>query len=164
MATEVRKELRDIDPTLPVLKIDTVGEQLDDVLAQDRLLAALAGVFGLVAVLLACLGLYGLIAYTVARRTSEIGIRLTLGATREQLIGAVVGNSLRLVGAGVVIGLPMSLAATRVISARLFGVGTADPLTIAGAAVVMTVVAVAAAFVPAWRASRIDPMVALRCE
>ncbi len=164
LATEVRKELRDIDPTLPVLKIDTVGEQLDDVLAQDRLLAALAGVFGLVAVLLACLGLYGLIAYTVARRTNEIGIRLTLGATREQVIVAVVGNSLRLVGAGVVIGLPMSLAAARVIAARLFGVGTADPLTIAGAAVVMMIVAVTAAFVPAWRASRIDPMSALRCE
>ncbi len=164
LAEAVRRELQSIDPTLPVLKIDTVEEQLADVLAPDRLIAGLATGFGLVAVLLVCLGLYGLIAYSTARRTSEIGIRMALGARREDVLGLVLGESLRLVLAGVVLGVPIALAMSRLVPARLYGIGAADPVTVAGATVLMAVVAAGAAWVPAARAALIDPISALRSD
>jgi predicted permease len=164
VAASVRRELQDLDPSLPVLKIDTVDQQLDDVLAQDRLIAELSGFFGAMAALLGCLGLYGVISYGVARRTNEIGIRLALGATHSGVLGMVIKESIMLVFAGLGIGVPVALAATRLISSRLYGVSASDPLTIAAAALLLIAVASLAGFVPARRASRVDPMVALRYE
>ena len=164
LATSVRQELRNIDPNLPVLRINTIEQQLDDVLFQERLIAALSALFGLLAVLLASLGLYGVISYTVARRTNEIGIRLALGATPADALRMVLKESLLLVFAGILIGAPASLAAMRLISSRLFGVGAADPFTIAVATLLLLVVATVASILPARRAARVDPMTALRSE
>jgi predicted permease len=164
VSASIRQELRDIDPSLPVLKINTIEEQLDDALVQERTVAALAGFLGVLAVLLACLGLYGMISYTVARRTNEIGIRVALGATRSDIIGMVLKESLLLVLVGVAIGIPATLGTTRLVSAMLFGISAADPLTIAAATLLMIVVAALASLMPAHRASRVDPMVALRYE
>jgi predicted permease len=164
VAASVRQELRDIDPSLPVLRIDTVDEQLNDSLVEERLVASLASFFGGLAVLLACLGLYGVVSYAVVRRTSEIGIRLALGATRGRVLAMVLKQSLLLVAIGIAGGVPMTLAGARLISNRLFGVGPADPLTIAAAALLLIAVAAVAGFLPARRASRVDPMVSLRYE
>jgi predicted permease len=164
VASRVRQELRDIDPNLPVLKIDTVEQQLSDVLSQDRLIASLASFFGLLIILLACMGLYGLISFTVARRTNEIGVRLALGATPSSVFAMVVREGLRLVAVGIAIGLAAALAGTRVVSSRLFGISPIDPSTITAATLLMMAVAAFAGFVPAWRASKVDPMAALRYE
>ena len=164
IAASVRQELRNIDPTLPVLRIDTVDEQLNDSLVEERLVASLTSFFGGLAVLLACLGLYGVVSYTVVRRTSEIGIRLALGATRGRVLTMVLKQSLLLVAIGIAAGVPVTLAAARLISSRLFGVGPRDPLTITAASLLLIAVAALAGVVPARRASRVDPMVALRYE
>jgi ABC-type antimicrobial peptide transport system permease subunit len=115
-------------------------------------------------VLLACLGLYGVMAYTTARRTNEIGIRMALGATRGAVLKMVLRESLVMVVAGVAIGLPLTLAATRMISARLFGISPTDPFTVVAATLLLMAVAALAGFLPAQRASQVDPMVALRSE
>ena len=164
LAPRIREALREIDPSLPVVKIDTVDEQLGDVLIQERLMATLSGFFGVIALLLACFGLYGVVSYAVGRRTSEIGIRLTLGATRGGVLGMILRESLALVVAGLAIGVPITLAGARLVAARLFGVQPTDPATIAIATLTMSAVAAAAALVPANRASRVDPMISLRCE
>jgi predicted permease len=164
IAPRVREELRAIDPELPILRIYTVEQQLEEVLVKDRMLAGLALALGVLVVALACLGLYGVIAYTVARRTSEIGTRLALGATRGAVLGMVLREGVVMVLAGIAIGIPAAFAAARLIAARLYGVGAHDPLTLAGAALLLLCVAALAGFVPARRASKIDPMVALRYE
>jgi predicted permease len=164
IAAGVRGEIRQIDPRLPVLKIDTVDEQVEDVLFQERLVADLSLCFGVAAILLACLGLYGVMSYTVARRTNEIGIRMALGARRSDVLGMVARESLLLVLAGIACGIPAALAAAPVIENRLFRVGPSDPLTIGGAAVLMIAVAAVAGMLPARKASKVDPLVALRYE
>ena len=164
LAPRIRDALREIDPNLPVVKIDTVDEQLGDVLIQERLMATLSGFFGVVALLLACLGLYGVVSHAVGRRTSEIGIRLALGATRGGVLGMILRESLALVSAGLAIGTLLTLGGGRLVAARLFGVQASDPQTMAMAMLTMIAVATLAALVPASRASRVDPMVALRCE
>lgn len=163
-ASRIREEIRNIDASLPVLRINTVEEQLADVLAQDRMLAALSGLFGAVAVLIACVGLYGVVSYATTRRTSEIGVRLAMGATRSAIVRMVINESLLLVAAGLALGLPISVAATRIVSARLFHVSPTDPLTFSAATALLLAVSAMAAFLPAWRSSKVDPMVALRCE
>ena len=160
----MRQELRKIEPNLPVLRINTIEGQLNDVLLQERLIATLSGFFGAMALLLACIGLYGTISYAVARRTSEIGVRLALGATRARVLGIILRESLMMAAAGIAIGVPATLAVTRLIATRLFGVSATDPLTMGGGCVLMIAVAALAGFLPARRASRVDPMVALRCE
>jgi predicted permease len=164
IAARVRQELRDLDPNLPVHKIDTIEEQLNDVLVQERLMATLAGFFGAVGALLAGLGLYGVISYTVTRRTNEIGIRLALGATPANVRRLVLKEGLVLVLVGLAMGWPATLAATRLISTRLYRISASDPLTMVGAILLLIAVASLAAFLPARRASKVDPMVALRCE
>ena len=160
----IQSELRNIDSDLAVFKIDTLAEEIDQSLKQERLIAALSGLFSVLAVLLTCLGLYGVMSFTTARRTNEIGIRMALGATRAGVMGMVLKESFMLVVAGLAIGVPATLAATQIVSARLFGVSAADPLTIASAAGLMFAVAALAGFLPARRAARVDPMVALRDE
>jgi ABC-type antimicrobial peptide transport system permease subunit len=164
IASRVRSELAVIDPGLPVIGVDTIEQQLDDVLAQDRLVAGLAVAAGLVVAILTCLGLYGVMSYVTARRTREIGIRVALGATRSGVISMVIGESGRLVVAGVVLGVPLTLALIRYASARLYNVSAGDPLYAAAAIALMMAVALVASLPPAWRSSKVDPMEALRAE
>ncbi len=164
MAARVRQELQDLDGSLPILRINTIEERLNELLVEERVLATLSGFFGVVAVLLVSVGLYGMISYTVARRTNEIGIRLALGSTRAGILAMALKESLLLVAGGIAIGATATLAAARLISSRLFGVSAADPFTIGAATLLMLAVATLAAFLPARRASRVDPMVALSCE
>jgi predicted permease len=164
IAARVRQELRALDPNLPVLRIDTLEEQLDDVLAQERLIAALAAAFGAVATLLACLGLYGVMSYMVVRRTNEIGIRMALGAPRGDVLSMILKETLALVLAGTVIGVPVALMTTRLIANRLFGVSAGDSVTTGCVMLLMFAVAALAGFLPAQRAARVDPVVTLRHE
>jgi predicted permease len=164
VAGRIRDELRTVDPSLRVLRIDTVQEQIDRTLAEERMVAMLSGFFGALSALLACLGLYGVMSYTTARRTSEIGIRLALGATRPALLNMVLKESMALALAGIAIGLPAALALSRLIRNQLFGIASWDPLTVTLAVIMMMVVAALAALIPARRAATVDPMIALRYE
>jgi predicted permease len=163
-APSIRDALRLFDPALPILKIDTIDQQIDDVLVQDRLVTSLSTGFGAIGALLACVGLFGLLAYAAALRTGEIGVRLALGATRASILRMMLGESLRLVLAGVAVGVPAAFALTRLLDARLFGISAADPLTMGAAVALMIGVGVLAGALPGRRASRVDPVVALRCE
>jgi predicted permease len=158
----IRTAVREIDPTLPVLNLRTQDEQIDRLHSQERLFARLSGLFGLLALGLACVGLYGLMSYAVLRRTSEIGLRMALGARRTQVLRMILRESLALVSAGLVIGIAAAGAATRLVSSMLFGLSVTDPLTYGVAASVLAVVALLASLLPAHRASRVDPMVAFR--
>jgi predicted permease len=164
MANQIRATLQTSELQLPVLKVDTVDEQIADVLVQERLVTTVSNVFGLLSLVLASIGLYGVISYAVARRTNEIGIRMALGASRHGILRAILAESLTLVVVGVTIGVPAALAVTRLIGTRLFGVGSSDPLTIAGAVALLAAVTTVAALLPARRAARVDPMVALRAD
>jgi predicted permease len=164
----VRSAVASIDRNIPLFGIQTETQQIDDALLQERLFAKLAGFFGLAALLLACVGLYGILSYAVAHRTPEIGVRMALGAQRSDVLHMVMRETLVLVFAGIAIGIPASLAATRyassVISDLLFGVKATDGGAIGLSTTVLMVVAVFAGFLPARRATKVDPMVALRYE
>jgi predicted permease len=166
IAGSVRRAIEELDKNLPVTSIGTLSEQVNERLNEERLIARLSSFFGLLALVLACVGLYGLLAYRVARRTNEIGIRMALGADQRQVLWMVLRESLVLVGVGVAIGLAMGFPATRFISSQLplYGVKPTDPATIAAATMVLAAVAVFAGYVPARRATKVDPMVALRYE
>jgi predicted permease len=164
MAGLVRQELQRIDPRLPVLKVDTIDERVDDTVAPERLTAGVTTVLGSVATAMACLGLYGILSYAVSRRIPELGVRMALGATRRDVLLLVAAESAGLTGVGLAIGALVALAVMRVTSSLLFGVSAFDPPTFALAAVLIVSMAIVASLVPAWRASRTDPMRALRCE
>ena len=163
LLSRVRDELRGLYPTLP-LHIDSMEENVDKSIVQERLTAWLSGLFGTLAVFLACMGLYGVMSYVTERRTAEIGVRLALGATPRSMLSSVLRESLLLVAIGIALGVPTALAASHWIGSLLFGVQANDATTIAGASVLMIGVAVVAALLPARRAARVDPMVALRHE
>jgi ABC-type antimicrobial peptide transport system permease subunit len=131
---------------------------------QERLISRLTGLFGFLALVLASVGLYGITAYSVARRTSEIGLRMALGANRQSVLGMVLRGALLLVGLGLAIGVPVALLGGRLMRSQLYGVRTYDPLTLLGAIVVLSVAAAFAGFLPARRAASIEPMNALRTE
>ncbi len=152
------------DSRLPVSDVKTLEEQVDQSLIQERLVASLSSLFGVLALLLAAVGLYGLMTYAVNRRTAEIGIRMALGATRLQIAGMILGGTLRLVVIGLLLGIPAGMAASRLIASELYGVKPDDALTILLPSAVMAAIAVLAAWLPARRASRVDPMTALRHE
>ena len=156
---EIRARLPD-----PTINIRGLTEQVDASLAQERAMATLASAFGLLALSLACIGLYGVVAYSVARRTKEMGIRMALGAQRRRVIGMIVKGAVRLVVVGIALGLPAAWAASRWVKSMLFGLTPTDPTTMTGAALVLASAALLAAYVPARRASRVDPMTALRHE
>ena len=160
----IRQAVREVDSNLPRLDIRTLRQQVEGGWSQERLFANLSSFFGLLALLLAAIGLYGVMAYGVARRTNEIGIRMALGAQRGDVIALVMRESLLLVALGAVLGLATALASTRLISNLLFGLTATDPLTIALATLVMITSAALAGYLPARRAARVDPMVALRYE
>ena len=161
---QVRREVASVDRNLPVFRAKTLRAQVEQSLLRERLLATLASFFGVLALLLACLGLYGLMAYAVARRTGEIGIRMALGATRGQLAWLVLRETLALTLAGMVVGVPLALWAARYAKSFLFGIGASDPLTIAATIAALSGVAALASYVPVRRSMRVDPMAALRCE
>jgi predicted permease len=164
IAAAVRDVVRGIDATLPVYGVMTQTDQIATSLRQERLFARLAALLGSVALLLSAIGLYGLLAYNVARRTPEIGVRMALGAARERVLWMVLRESLALAGLGLLLGVPMALAGTRVLQSMLFGLAARDPATLTGAAAATLVLAVAAGVIPARRASRVDPLVALRAD
>jgi predicted permease len=159
---QVRRAIIEVNRNLPIDGVIGLSELVGRSLAQQKLVARLATFFGLLALLLACVGLYGVLSYAVARRTDEIGVRMALGARRGDVIWLVLREALALVGAGVVIGLLVSFAATKTISTLLFGLKPNDPLTIAVATLLLLAVAALSAYLPARRASRVDPMAALR--
>jgi predicted permease len=160
----VRKAVAAIDRNIPVADITTQKLILDRSIAQEKLFASLCGALALLAMLLSCIGLYGLMAYNVARRTGEIGIRMALGATRRHIVGPILREALVLAAFGVAVGVPAAFALTRFIKSQLFGVQPTDPATLIGAGVLLIAVAVLAAWIPARRAAKVDPMEALRCE
>ncbi|HUK52898.1 MAG TPA: ABC transporter permease [Candidatus Binatia bacterium] len=160
----VRKSLAEIDPNLLVLRVQTFDQQLQAYFAPERIFAGLSTLFSALALLLAAIGLYGVTAYRVVQRTSEIGLRIALGSSRERVLRMVLREDLQLVLAGIAIGIPGSLAATRATASFLFGLTPGDPGILAGAVAVLAGVALMAGFLPAYRAARVDPMTALRHE
>jgi predicted permease len=164
LASTIARTVAEIDPNLPMGDTTTLSQVVDDSVLDHRLLAQLCTFFGVVAVLLACIGIYGLISYGVNRRTSEFGVRMALGAARQDVVRLVLREALKLVLIGVGIGLALSPVVGRLASSFLYGLKPYDPLTIGLAMLAMTVVALVAGYIPARRAARIDPMVALRYE
>ena len=160
----LRAVVRHIDPNLPLLDIRTEQQQIDADLQQERTFASLSSGFALLALTLACVGIYGIMAYTVAQRTNEIGIRLPLGARRGQVRGMVLRESGWLALAGVAAGISVALALGRLVESLLYGVKPGDPLSVVGAAVVLLAVALSSGWIPARRASLLEPMDALRHE
>jgi ABC-type antimicrobial peptide transport system permease subunit len=153
-----------VDPDLPVDRITTLSEQVGHTVDQERFIAGLTALFGSLALGLACLGLFGVMSYTVSRRTTEFGVRMALGAQPFNLLWSVFRESLTLVGLGLAVGLPTVLMASQALTRVLVGIRGNDPMTLGGATLLLAVVAALAGMIPAWRASRVDPMVALRCE
>ncbi len=164
LTPQVRGMINQINDKIPVFGVTTLNDQLHQNLSQERLIAQLVSFFGALALILACIGLYGVMAQGVARRTSEIGIRMALGARGSNIAWMILRETLYLVLAGLILGVPAALLGAHLISTQLFGLSPTDPLTLVGAAVVLSVVAMLAGYLPARRASRVNPLNALRYE
>ncbi len=164
IAASVRQAIWSIDKDQPVARVRTMQEVIDTALAGPRQSSQILGGFAGVALLLACLGVYGVLSYAVTQRTSEIGLRMALGARPGDVVVMVAARGLTLVGAGVAIGVAASLASARLITAVLFGVKPNDPATLVAVSLTLLAVATAACLVPARRAAQVDPAVALRDE
>jgi len=164
LTEQVRQMINQTDSKLPIFGVTTIEAQLYDNLQQERLIAQLVSFFGALALILACIGLYGVMAHGVVRRTNEIGIRMALGARGGNIAWMVLRETLYLVLVGLVIGVPAALLGGRLISSQLFGTSPADPFTLVGASLVLTLVALLAGYLPARRASRVNPLKALRYE
>ncbi|HKA19985.1 MAG TPA: ABC transporter permease [Blastocatellia bacterium] len=160
----ITKEVQSIDPEMPVFDVGTMDQRLRDSLASRRFAMLLLGLFALVASLLAAIGIFGVMAYTVNERTHEIGIRLALGSPPSRILQLVIKQAVALTAVGVAVGLGCAFALTRVLAALLFGVTTTDTFTFTLTPIVLAVVALVASYLPARRAARVDPMVALKCE
>jgi ABC-type antimicrobial peptide transport system permease subunit len=156
--------VRELDPQVQVVNLRTMNEVVDRSLLQERFVAQLGGFFSLFALLLASIGLFGVMSYATARRTREIGIRMALGARATDVIRLVLHETILLVAVGVIIGLGAAFATTRLVASLLFGIGPTDPLTIALVTLLMFAVTTLAGYLPARRASHVDPMIALRYE
>jgi len=164
VSASLRTIVRETNSALLPIDIKTMPGLVDDSLHTDRFIARLAGVFGLLAMLLASIGLYGIMTYTVARRTRDIGIRMALGAQRGAVLWLVLRETLLLVLMGVAVGLPVAFAGTHLLKSMLFGLGLVDPVAIVVSTMALAAVAALAGFLPARRAMRVDPMIALRYE
>jgi predicted permease len=164
VTSAVRQVIHETDAGLSPPEFLTIPVLIDALLVRDKLTARLSTFFGIVALALACIGLYGVLSYNVTRRTGEMGVRMALGAQRFGILRLVIRDALVVTGIGVLVGLGAAWAATRVLGSMLYGLSPRDPVTMIGAAIVLIAVATLAAFIPAWRASRVDPMTALRYE
>jgi ABC-type antimicrobial peptide transport system permease subunit len=153
-----------LDNNVPILSIKTESEQIEASLFQERLIARLSSFFGALSLLLACVGLYGLLSYEVTRRTREIGVRMALGARPPDILRFIVGQGIALSAAGAMLGILGALGVTRYLGSLLYGVRPFDPLTFFAVALLLGLVALAACYFPARRATRVDPMIALRYE
>jgi ABC-type antimicrobial peptide transport system permease subunit len=163
-AAAIRHEFEALDPMIAPAKTTPMTQVLADSTARENFNALLLTVFAGVALLLAAVGIYGLMSYAVEQRTQEIGIRVALGASPSQMMGMVLSQTMKLAGAGVVLGVAAAFGLTRVLATLVFGVKTADPWTFGSVALILTLVALIAGLVPAMRATRIDPILALRHE
>jgi len=160
----VRHAVAEIDPHQVIYNVETMDEVVSNSFAARRLTMILLGVFAVLALALACVGIYGVISYLVGQRTHEIGLRMALGAQRRDILRLVLGHGARMALAGAAIGVAAALGLTRLMANQLFGVSPHDPLTFAGVALLLMLVAIVACYIPARRAMRVDPMIALRCE
>jgi ABC-type antimicrobial peptide transport system permease subunit len=160
----IRQIVGDIDPGLPVAGIRPMTEIVGLDVADRRQQATLLGCFGGLALLLAAMGLYGVLAETVTQRRPELGLRIALGASVGSIVRMIGARGLRLTTAGLVIGLPVAWGTGRVLKSLLFGVAVEDPATYAGMTAVLLTTALVACYLPAWRATKIDPLIALRCD
>lgn len=161
---DLRVAVASIDRNLPLIKITTIRDQVDDFISHDQLVSTLTTLFALLALLLAAIGLYGVMSYNVVRRTNEIGIRIALGAQTPTVQWMILSESMVLLAIGVGIGLPLTLLTTKYIKGQLFGLSALDPVTFTVALAVVSAMTMFAAWLPARRASKVDPMVALRCD
>ena len=164
LAPAVREQIRALDPKLPITDVKTFRDQLDLSLFPSRVAAWILGGFGVLALLLAAIGIYGVVSYSVAQRTQEIGVRMALGARRKDVLRLVLGQGLFVIAFGLAVGLLLAFASTRLISGFLYGVGATDLLTFCGVPLLLGTVALGASYIPAWRATKVDPLVALRHE
>ena len=164
LTNSLRKELAALDATIPLTSVRVFDEYVSRSLARPRFNALLLSIFAGTALLLTAIGIYGVMAYTVSQRTNEIGIRIALGAGKNSIFRLVVGHAMTLVGISLVIGVFGALALTRLLNSLLFGVGATDPVTFVAIVLLVSAVAFIAAWVPARRATRVDPIIALRAE
>jgi ABC-type antimicrobial peptide transport system permease subunit len=164
MASALRRTVTRIDGNLSITDVHTGQQDIDESLREERALAALTGGFGLLALALACVGIYGIMAYSVANRRNEIGIRMALGAQPGQVRGMILRESTVLAVAGIVAGVAAALLLTRLVKSMLYGIQPWDPPTLAGGVLILMAVALAASWIPARRAARVQPMEALRHE
>jgi len=160
----LRRKIAEIDPAIPIFQMKTLERQLDETLSTERLIAMLSAAFGVLATVLAAIGLYGVMAFVVARRTREIGLRMALGAPQGAVVWMVMRETAILVGLGLALGVPAAFALSRYVATQLYGVKSTDVWTAAGALGILALVAAGAGFLPARRASGIDPIQALRYE
>jgi len=164
LTAAVRGALAGIDSSLPIQQVITMNEQVDGFLNHEKLISQLSGFFAALALVLACIGLYGVMSFNVVRRTNEIGIRMALGAQSGGVLWLVLKECLLLLAIGVAVGIPVTLAASGLVRSQLFGISPSDPFTVAMAVISIGLVTLLAAYLPARRASRVDPVVALRFE
>jgi putative ABC transport system permease protein len=164
LAEPVRRLVLELDPNLPVADIVPMRQYLDDTTVSNRVLSTLLGAFAAAALLLAAVGVYGVISHDAASRTHEIGVRMAVGASGGEVLRMVLRQSLGMVGIGILIGVGLAFLASRWLSAELYGIGPADPLTLLAAPIFLCVVAIVATLLPARRAARVDPLIALRAE
>jgi putative ABC transport system permease protein len=164
LAEAVRRRVMSVDPDQPIYDMMTMEQRFANVLAPRRIAMTLLGVFSGLALVLTAVGIYGVIAYAVAQRTHEIGIRMALGGQRADILQLILKHGLGMAFLGIVAGLAGGMALTRLLSSHLFGVTATDPLTFAGVGLLLSMVALAACLLPAWRATQVDPMEALRHE
>jgi predicted permease len=158
----LRAQVRAIDPALPIYNVRTLAEHVNRSLYLDRLRANLIGSLALLALALAAIGIYAVLSYSIAERTREVGVRLALGAQPGAVVRMLVGTGARVAAAGIVAGLVLSFGLTQLVATQLYGLTATDPLTMAAASALLFGVALVASFIPAWRATRIDPVAALR--
>ena len=162
VASALRQTMHETDANLPIFDMKTMDRQIDEDMFADRIVSLLSAFFGMLATALAAIGLYGVMSYTVTRRTREIGIRMALGASRGEVLGIVMREVAILAGIGIAIAAPLSFPLANLAKSMLYGVAPHDAIALAGAAAVLAATALAAGYLPAARAARVDPLVALR--